>query len=225
MLFRSEPCHVFHKTYDRLVDVLVAEHVHTLLHICESHILRGAYDHGTFERDVVDEAYVDFGGVTAIPLLEEYDNLVITRTFSKSRSMAGMRLGYAMGSKDAIAAVYAAKDSVNSYPVDSVAQEAGIASIKDEKYFRETIEKVIKTREHLTEKMREMGFKIPDSSTNFIFASHEKYPAKEIFEYLKSKDIYVRWFNKPRIDNYLRISIGTDEETAALLNALKEYIK
>ena len=174
---------------------------------------------------IVDEAYVDFGGITAIPLLSEYDNLVITRTFSKSRSMAGMRIGYAMGSKDAIAAIYAAKDSVNSYPVDSVAQVAGIASIKDEKYFRETIARVIKTRENLTEKMREMGFKIPDSSTNFIFASHEKYTAKEIFEYLKSRDIYVRWFNKPRIDNCLRISIGTDEETAALLNALKDYIK
>ena len=174
---------------------------------------------------IVDEAYVDFGGITAIPLLSEYDNLVITRTFSKSRSMAGMRIGYAMGSKDAIAAIYAAKDSVNSYPVDSVAQVAGIASIKDEKYFRETIARVIKTRDNLTAKMREMGFKIPDSSTNFIFASHEKYPAKEIFEYLKSKDIYVRWFNKPRIDNCLRITIGTDEETAALLNALKEYIK
>lgn len=174
---------------------------------------------------IVDEAYVDFGGITAIPLLSEYDNLVITRTFSKSRSMAGMRIGYAMGSKDAIAAIYAAKDSVNSYPVDSVAQTAGIASIKDEKYFRETIAKVIRTREYLTEKMREMGFKIPDSSTNFIFASHEKYSAKEIFKYLKSKDIYVRWFNKPRIDNHLRISIGTDEETEALLNALKEYIK
>ena len=174
---------------------------------------------------IVDEAYVDFGGITAIPLLEEYDNLVITRTFSKSRSMAGMRIGYAMGSKDAIAAIYAAKDSVNSYPVDSVAQKAGIASINDDKYFRETIARVIKTRENLTEKMREMGFKIPDSSTNFIFASHEKYTAKEIFEYLKSRDIYVRWFNKPRIDNYLRISIGTDEETEALLNALKEYIK
>lgn len=187
--------------------------------------LRIILDNNRSSVVIVDEAYVDFGGITALPLLSEYDNLVITRTFSKSRSMAGMRLGYAMGSPDAVAAVYAAKDSVNSYPVDSVAQEAGIASLKDERYFRETIAKVVKTRGNLTAKMREMGFSIPDSSTNFIFASHEKYSAKEIFEYLKSKDIYVRWFNKPRIDNRLRITIGTDEEINALLSALKNYMK
>lgn len=174
---------------------------------------------------IVDEAYVDFGGITAIPLLKEFDNLVITRTFSKSRSMAGMRLGYAMGNADAIAAVYAAKDSMNSYPVDSVAQAAGIASIKDEQYFRETIAKVMKTRDNLTEKMRSMGFKIPDSSTNFIFATHPKYSAQSIFEFLKTKDIYVRWFNKPRIDNYLRITIGTDSDMDKLVSALKELVK
>lgn len=174
---------------------------------------------------IVDEAYVDFGGTTAIPLLKEYDNLVITRTFSKSRSMAGMRLGYAMGNADAIAAVYAAKDSMNSYPVDSVAQAVGIASIKDEQYFRKTIAKVMKTRSNLTEKMREMGFIIPDSSTNFIFAAHPKYSAQSIFEFLKTKDIYVRWFNKPRIDNYLRITIGTDSDMDKLISALKELVK
>lgn len=175
---------------------------------------------------IVDEAYVDFAkeNITAVPLLSEYDNLVITRTFSKSRSMAGMRLGYAMGSRDAIAAVYAAKDSMNSYPVDMVAQAAGIASIKDEKYFRETLDKVISTRERLTEKMRSMGFIIPDSSTNFIFAEHSKYGAKDIFEYLKTKDIYVRWFNKPLINNRLRITIGTDSEIDALVSALEDYV-
>ena len=173
---------------------------------------------------IIDEAYVDFGGTTAIPLLKEYDNLVITRTFSKSRSMAGMRLGYAMGSADAVSALYAAKDSMNSYPVDSVAQAAGIASIGDEKYFRETLKKVMATRERLTEEMRKMGFDIPDSSTNFIFAEHKTLFAKDIFEFLKSKDIYVRYFNKPRIDNRLRITIGTDDETDRLLNALREYV-
>lgn len=177
-------------------------------------------------RDVVviiDEAYVDFGGITAIPLLKEYDNLVITRTFSKSRSMAGMRLGYAMGSTDAICALYAAKDSMNSYPVDSVAQAAGIASIGDEEYFRQTLKKVMATRERLTQEMRKMDYDIPDSSTNFIFAQHKTKSAKDIFEYLKSKDIYVRYFNKPRIDNRLRITIGTDNETDMLLKALREY--
>lgn len=174
---------------------------------------------------IVDEAYVDFGGITAIPLLKEYENLVITRTFSKSRSMAGMRLGYAMGSADAIAAVYVAKDSMNSYPVDTVAQLAGIASIGDEKYFRETLQKVINTRGRLIGEMREMGFMIPDSSANFIFAEHKSISAREYFEYLKSKDIYVRWFNKPRINNRLRITIGTDEETNRLIQVLKEFKK
>lgn len=174
---------------------------------------------------IVDEAYVDFGGTTAVPLLREYDNLAITRTFSKSRSMAGMRLGYAMGSVELIAALYAAKDSMNSYPVDSVAQAAGIASIKDEDYFQSTIKKVIATRERLSSELRGMGFSLPDSSTNFLFAKHEKYSAEEIFGYLKSRDIYVRWFNKPRISDRLRITIGTDSETDALIGALKEYIK
>ncbi len=174
---------------------------------------------------IVDEAYVDFGGTTAVPLLREYDNLAITRTFSKSRSMAGMRLGYAMGSAELIAALYAAKDSMNSYPVDSVAQAAGIASIKDEDYFQSTIKKVIATRERLSSELRGMGFSLPDSSTNFLFAKHEKYSAEEIFGYLKSRDIYVRWFNKPRISDRLRITIGTDSETDALIGALKEYIK
>lgn len=176
---------------------------------------------------IVDEAYVDFAkeDITAIPLLAEYENLVITRTYSKSRSMAGMRLGYAMGSKDAIAAVYAAKDSVNSYPVDSVAQAAGIASIKDEKYFRETLAKVIATRDRVTEKLRSMGFVVPDSSTNFLFATHKTRKAKDIFEFLKTKDIYVRWFNKPLIDNYLRITIGSDSDMDAMIAALEEFLK
>lgn len=174
---------------------------------------------------IVDEAYVDFGGTTAVPLLREYGNLAITRTFSKSRSMAGMRLGFAMASEELISALYAAKDSMNSYPVDSVAQAAGIASIEDEDYFQSTIKKVIATRERLAAELRKMGFSLPDSQTNFLFAEHEKYSAKDIFEYLKSRDIYVRWFNKPRIANRLRITVGTDSETDALICALKDYIK
>lgn len=190
----------------------------------DNDFIRAVLDENRDVVVIVDEAYVDFGGITALPLLKEYENLVITRTFSKSRSMAGMRLGYAMGSADAIAAVYAAKDSMNSYPVDSIAQAAGIASIGDEKYFRETLKKVMDTRERLTGEMREMGFDIPDSSTNFIFAQHKTLKAKDIFEFLKSRDIYVRYFNKPRIDDRLRITIGTNEETDRLINALREYI-
>lgn len=173
---------------------------------------------------IVDEAYVDFGGITAVPLLKEYENLVITRTFSKSRSMAGMRLGYAMGSADAISALYAAKDSMNSYPVDSVAQAAGIASIMDEEYFQATLKKVIATRERLTKELRLMGFELPDSSTNFVFATHPDINAVDIFNHLKTKDIYVRWFNKPGINDRLRITIGTDEDTDKLIDELKELI-
>lgn len=174
---------------------------------------------------IVDEAYVDFGGTTAVPLLKEYDNIVITRTFSKSRSMAGMRLGWAMGGREVISAIYAAKDSMNSYPVDSIAQAAGVAAIEDEEYFRATLKRVIATRDRLTAELRGMGFTLPDSQTNFVFASHPRYSAKEIFEFLKTRDIYVRWFNKPRIDNYLRITVGTDEETDALIKSLNEFIK
>lgn len=173
---------------------------------------------------IVDEAYVDFGGTTALPLLSEYENLVITRTFSKSRSMAGMRIGYAMGNKEIISALYAAKDSYNSYPMDSVAIEAGIASVEDDKYFRDTVAKVVATRTRLTEELRKLGFDVADSSTNFVFAEHNKFRAKELCEYLKTRDIYVRYFSKPRIDNRLRITVGTDEEIDALISALKDHI-
>ncbi|MGN0641509.1 MAG: histidinol-phosphate transaminase [Huintestinicola sp.] len=174
---------------------------------------------------IVDEAYVDFGGISSLPLLKEYDNLVVVQTFSKSRSMAGMRIGYAVGGKDIISALYAAKDSYNSYPLDSVAIAAGCASVSDEDYFRTTIGKIIATRDRLTHKLREMNFTVADSSTNFLFVTHPSYGAKDICEYLKTKDIYVRYFSKPRINNHLRITVGTDTETDALISALEEYIK
>lgn len=174
---------------------------------------------------IVDEAYVDFGGVTAVPLLKEYENLLIIRTFSKSRSLAGMRLGWAMGSPELISAIYATKDSMNSYPVDSIAQAAGVAAVEDEEYFQATLKRVLATRERLTAELRSMGFTLPDSQTNFVFASHPNFSAKEIFEFLKTRDIYVRWFNKPRIDNYLRITVGTDGDTDKLIAALRELVK
>lgn len=173
---------------------------------------------------IVDEAYVDFGGISALPLLREYENLVITQTFSKSRSMAGMRIGCALAGRELISALYAAKDSYNSYPLDSVAIEAGAASVADEEYFNSTLKKVIATRERLAAALREMGFSLPDSSTNFLFAEHSRYSAKDICEFLKTRDIYVRYFSKPRIDNRLRITIGTDAEIDALIAALHEFI-
>ncbi|MGN0650168.1 MAG: histidinol-phosphate transaminase [Oscillospiraceae bacterium] len=173
---------------------------------------------------IVDEAYVDFGGISAVPLLKEYENLVITQTFSKSRSMAGMRIGFAMGNAEIISALYAAKDSYNSYPMDSVAIAAGVASVEDEEYFRATIDRVIATRKRLTAELRELGFDVKDSSANFVFAEHKSLRAKDICEYLKTKDIYVRYFSKPRIDNRLRITVGTDDEIDALIRELKILI-
>ncbi len=171
---------------------------------------------------IVDEAYVDFGGVSAVPLLKEYDNLVIAQTFSKSRSMAGMRIGCALGNSEVISALYAAKG--NSYPVDSVAIAAGVASLLDDEYFKETVSKVVATRKRLSESLRNMGFDVKDSAANFVFAEHPKYKARDIFEYLKTRDIYVRYFNKPRIENRLRITVGTDSQINSLLSALSEFI-
>lgn len=171
---------------------------------------------------IVDEAYVDFGGTSALPLLKEYENLVITQTFSKSRSMAGMRIGYALGNSEIISTLFAAKDSYNSYPMDSVAIAAGIASVEDEDYFNRMISRVVSSRERLTAGLRALGFNLPDSSANFVFAEHSNHAAKDICEYLKAKDIYVRYFSKPRIDNRLRITVGTDGEIDKLLDALSE---
>ena len=173
---------------------------------------------------IVDEAYVDFGGVSAVPLLKEYDNLVITQTFSKSRSMAGMRIGFALGNREIISALYAAKDSYNSYPMDSVAIAAGVASVADEQYFCDTVARIVATRGRLTEELRKMGFDVKDSSANFVFAEHSSRRAKDICEYLKTRDIYVRYFSKPRIDNRLRITVGTEEEIDALISALRDYL-
>lgn len=173
---------------------------------------------------ISDEAYVDFGGTSAISLLADHPNLAVVRTFSKSRSLAGMRIGFCIAGETLISALRAAKDSYNSYPVDSVAIAAGCASLADENYFTSTIAKIISTRSRLTEELRKMGFIVPDSSTNFLFASHPDRSAEKISTFLKTKDIYVRYFSKPRINNHLRITIGTDEEIDKLIAALKEYL-
>ncbi len=173
---------------------------------------------------IVDEAYVDFGGVSSLPLLSEYDNLLVVQTFSKSRSMAGMRIGCAFGSKELIAALRAAKDSYNSYPLDSVAIAAGIASVSDESYFADTVGKITATRDRLTGALRDMGAELPDSSTNFVFARFPGHSAVDIYNALKTKGIYVRYFNKPRIDDRLRITIGTDEETDMLIENLRRIL-
>lgn len=173
---------------------------------------------------IIDEAYADFGEYSAVELIDKYDNLVVTQTFSKSRSMAGMRVAAAFANPYLISYMDAVKDSYNSYPMDSIAIQTGIASIKDKAYFEDTVAKIIATRERTANELKKLGFMVLDSSTNFLFASHSKHNAKDIFEYLKSKNIFIRYFNKPRIENYLRITIGTDEEMNAFLKAVKEYL-
>ncbi len=173
---------------------------------------------------IIDEAYADFGEYSAVELIDKYDNLVVTQTFSKSRSMAGMRVAAAFANPYLISYMDAVKDSYNSYPMDSIAIQTGIASIKDKAYFEDTVAKIIATRERTANELKKLGFMVLDSSTNFLFASHSKHNAKDIFGYLKSKNIFIRYFNKPRIENYLRITIGTDEEMNAFLKAVKEYL-
>ena len=171
---------------------------------------------------IVDEAYIDFGGESAEKLINEYNNLVVTRTFSKSRSMAGMRIGYALADKELITQLKTIKNSYNSYTMSTAAIKLGAAAISDEEYFRETVKKIITTREKTAERLKNLGFTMTDSKSNFLFASHNKIHAKEIFEQLKERRIFVRYFDKPRIDNYLRITIGTDEEMDKLISALGE---
>lgn len=173
---------------------------------------------------VIDEAYVDFGGESCVPLIEKYDNLLVVQTFSKSRSMAGMRIGYAMGSRKLIGCLNDVKFAFNSYTMGAVAIAAGVASVEDEAYFAETTAKIIATRERTKKELARLGFVFPDAQTNFIFAAHRSVPAQEIFDALRENRMYVRHWNKPRIADHLRISIGTDEEMDKVLDFLETYL-
>ena len=172
---------------------------------------------------VVDEAYIDFGGDTAKELTRKYDNVLVVQTYSKSRSLAGLRIGYAIGNKELIKAMNDVKYSYNSYTMNEPSIVLGTAVLEDEEYFQETRNKIIDTREWFQIEMRKIGFSFADSKANFIFATHESVPAKEIFEAAKKAKIYVRYFDQPRINNYLRITIGTREEMETLLDFLKEF--
>lgn len=174
---------------------------------------------------VVDEAYVDFGAASALPLIEKYDNLLVVQTFSKSRGMAGMRIGYAMGNPVLIKYLNDVKYSFNSYTMDQTTLALGAAAIADRAYFEETVHKVVETREWTKKELEKLGFVFGDSKANFIFASHPEIPAAELFAALREANIIVRYFKKPRIDNYLRITIGTQEDMEKLIKFLKEYKK
>lgn len=173
---------------------------------------------------IIDEAYVDFGGTSSIPLIDKYENLLVTGTFSKSRSLAGLRIGFAIGSKALIDVMEAVKNSYNSYTVDSLSIEMGAASIEDDEYFKSTCKKVIKTRERVTLELEKLGFDVLDSQTNFIFATHNKHNMKSLFEYLKTQKVFIRYFSLPRIEDYVRITIGTNEEMDIFLEKTKEFI-
>ena len=174
---------------------------------------------------IVDEAYIDFGGKSCIPLIEKYDNLLVVQTFSKSRSMAGMRIGFAIGSEKLIKYMNDVKFSINSYTMNPLSQLCGAAAVNDEAYFAETVDKIIDTREYSKKKLTELGFTYPDSMSNFIFAEHSDVDAKTIFEKLKENKIYVRYWNKPRINNHLRITVGTRAEMDKLFDVLKDIVR
>ena len=173
---------------------------------------------------IVDEAYVDFGAQSALPLLNKYENLLIVQTTSKSRSLAGMRIGYALGSETLIATLEAVKNSYNSYTMDAIALAVGEASIRDEAYFQETCRKIMATRDRSAEALRALGFTVLPSLTNFLFVTHPEKKAPEIFTALRENGIFIRYFKLPRIDNYLRITVGTDAQMDALLAALAELL-
>lgn len=193
--------------------------------ICENlDFLRDILEHNQDVVVIVDEAYIDFGGESALPLLKEYENLLVVQTFSKSRSMAGMRIGYAFGHPALIQAMNDVKYSYNSYTMDYLTLVTGVAALEDEAYFKKNCDKIIVTRQRTMERLRQLGFSFPNSKTNFLFATHKTVPAKELFEALRIEKIFVRYFDKPRIDNYLRITIGTDEEMDALIHFLENYL-
>lgn len=173
---------------------------------------------------VIDEAYVDFGAESAVSLVNQYDNLVVCQTTSKSRSLAGLRVGFAIAQAHLIAALEAVKNSFNSYPMDRFAIAAAVASFEDQAYFEAQCQKVIQSRECLIDQLESIGFKVLPSKANFIFATHPQHAADQLATLLREQGIIVRYFNKPRIDQYLRITIGTDEQNQRLVDTLKSLV-
>ena len=173
---------------------------------------------------LVDEAYIDFGGQSACVLINQHPNLLVTQTLSKSRSLAGIRVGFALGQSHLIEALERVKNSFNSYPIDSLAMPAAIAAFEDEAYFEETCQKIIDSRNQVTKTMEALGFKVLPSAANFVFASHETLDAEDIAQQLRDEAIIVRYFNKPRINQFLRITIGNDYENNRLCEELTQIV-
>lgn len=173
---------------------------------------------------IIDEAYVDFGGVSALPLLKKYDNLLVVQTFSKSRAMAGQRIGFAIGNPEIIGYLKDVKFSFNSYTMNLPSILMGTEAVRDRDYFLSTTAKIVRTRERFKKEIRELGFVFPDSHTNFVFASHPGHDARDLFEALRARKIFVRYFSKGRLRDYLRITIGTDSQMDAVVKALREIL-
>ncbi|MFL2499474.1 MAG: histidinol-phosphate transaminase [Porticoccaceae bacterium] len=173
---------------------------------------------------VVDEAYIDFGGQTAASLIDQYDNLLVVQTMSKSRSLAGMRVGYAMGSEHLIEGLNRIKNSFNSYPLGHLQIAAAIAAFDDTQYFENTRQKVISERERVVDKLQSLGFEVLPSKSNFILVRHPQNKADLLAQSLREKGIIVRYFAKPRIDQFLRITIGTDAQNTLLIECLKQIV-
>ena len=174
---------------------------------------------------IVDEAYIDFAGESAISLIDKYENLIVVQTFSKARSMAGMRIGYAISNKKLIRYLSDVKYSFNSYTMNQTSLLCGVESVRDQEYFEENLRKLKETREWTKQQLTELGFTYTGADTNFIFVTHPVYDAKQLFEALKKEGIYVRFWGSERIEQYLRITIGTQDEMEVLVSFLKNYIK
>jgi histidinol-phosphate aminotransferase len=174
---------------------------------------------------IIDEAYIDFGNESCLDLINRYDNLLVVQTFSKSRAMAGMRIGYAFGSRKLIKYLQDAKYSFNSYTMNLPSIELGAAALSDDAYFKDVCARIVATRERVREQLKNLGFEIPDSSSNFLFARHTERPGKEIFDYLRENGIIVRRWDAPRIKDHLRISIGTDEQMDRLIEVLTGLLR
>lgn len=185
---------------------------------------RALLEHNRDQVVIIDEAYIDFGGESAARLVNEYPNLLVIQTLSKSRSLAGLRVGWALGSEELTDGLNRVKNSFNSYTLDRLALAGAVAAIQDEAHFKETAHRIISTREAVINDLTKLGFLMTDSQANFVFISHPDKPAETLFKQLREKGILVRYFNKPRINQYLRVTIGTDEEMRAFIEAVKEIV-
>lgn len=174
---------------------------------------------------ILDEAYIDFGGDSSVQLIKDFPNLLVIQTLSKSRSLAGLRVGFALGQEDLIEGLGRIKDSMNSYTLDRLALAGAAAALRDEVYFKETTARIITTRERTARELEKLGCKVIPSKANFIFITHPKQQGGILFQRLREKGVLVRYFNLPRIDNYLRVTIGSDDEMSRFLAAIRESIR